>query len=82
VKFHPLGQRGLAVGTRAAQYGLGLSQAEFVVQANRETLVCFQLEDLPALDNLEAICAVDGVNVVFVGPSDLLQALGFPGRHD
>jgi len=82
VKFHPLGQRGLAVGTRAAQYGIGLSQAEFVVQANRETLVCVQLEDLPALDNLEAICAVDGVDVVFVGPSDLSQALGFPGRHD
>lgn len=82
VKFHPLGQRGLAVGTRAAQYGIGLSQAEFVVQANRETLVCVQLEELQALDNLEAICAVDGVDVVFVGPSDLSQVLGFPGRHD
>ena len=84
VKFHPLGRRGLAVGTRAAHYGIGLSQAEFAAQANRETLVCVQLEDLPALEkgNLEAISAVDGVDVVFVGPSDLSQALGFPGQHD
>jgi 4-hydroxy-2-oxoheptanedioate aldolase len=82
VKFHPLGQRGLAVGTRSAQYGIGLSQAEFVAQANRATLVCVQIEEVPALENIEAICAVEGVDVVFVGPSDLSQALGFPGRHD
>jgi len=82
VKFHPQGRRGLAVGTRAARYGIGLSQSEYVKQANRETLVCVQLEELQALDNLEAICAVDGVDVVFVGPSDLSQALGVPGRHD
>ena len=82
VKFHPLGQRGLAVGTRAAHYGIGLSQAEFVAQANKATLVCVQIEELPALDNIEAICAVPGVDVVFVGPSDLSQALGVPGQHD
>ena len=82
VKFHPQGQRGLAVGTRAAHYGIGLSQAEFVAQANRATLVCVQIEELPALDNIEAICAVPGVDVVFVGPSDLSQALGVPGQHD
>ena len=82
VKFHPLGQRGLAVGTRAARYGIGLSQAEFVAQANDATLVCVQLEELQALDNLEAICAVRGIDVVFVGPSDLSQALGYPGQHD
>jgi 4-hydroxy-2-oxoheptanedioate aldolase len=82
VKFHPLGQRGLAVGTRAAQYGIGLSQAQFVAQANDATLVCVQLEEPQALDNLEAICAVKGVDVVFVGPSDLSQSLGFPGQHD
>jgi 4-hydroxy-2-oxoheptanedioate aldolase len=82
VKFHPLGRRGLAVGTRAAHYGMGISQAEFVEQANCETLVCVQLEDTQALDNLESICAVNGVDVVFVGPSDLSQSLGYPGQHD
>ena len=82
VKFHPLGERGLAVGTRSAGYGIGISQAEFVAQANEATLVCVQLEELQALDNLEGICAVKGVDVVFVGPSDLSQALGYPGQHD
>ena len=57
VKFHPLGQRGLAVGTRGARYGIGLSQSEFVKQANDATLVCVQIEELEAFDNVEAICA-------------------------
>ncbi len=82
VKFHPLGTRGLAAGTRPARYGLGLSPAEYVQEANRETLVCIQLEEREALDNLDEILRVDGVDVLFVGPSDLSQSLGFPGRAD
>ncbi len=78
-KYAPLGSRGLAVGTRAASYGLRRSLVRHVAEANRDTLVCVQLEDGDALRNLEAIAAVDGVDVVFVGPSDLSQALGYPG---
>ncbi len=82
VKFHPLGARGLAAGTRPARYGLGLSTAEYIQEANRETLVCVQLEEQVALDNLPEILGVDGVDVLFVGPSDLSQSLGFPGQSD
>jgi len=82
VKFPPLGTRSLAVGTRAGRYGYGLSQKEYVSQANRETLVCLQLEDVEALQNAEEILAVEGVDVFFVGPSDLSQALGYPGELD
>lgn len=80
VKFYPLGKRSLAVGTRAGRYGYGLSQAEYVAQANRETLVCAQLEDAEALDNAEEILAVEGIDVFFIGPSDLSQSLGYPGQ--
>lgn len=79
-KHYPMGQRGLAVGTRSADYGVGLSMADYVQQANEETLVCVQLEDAEALQNLEAIVQVPGVDVFFVGPSDLSQSMGYPGQ--
>ncbi|RMF89546.1 MAG: 2-dehydro-3-deoxyglucarate aldolase [Nitrospinota bacterium] len=82
VKFHPQGKRGLAAGTRPASYGLGLSMAEYTVEANRETLVCVQLEEEEALHNLESILQVEGVDVFFIGPSDLSQSMGYPGRSD
>lgn len=82
VKFHPLGNRGLAAGTRPANYGFGVSPADYVVEANRETLVCVQLEEAEALHNLGEILQVEGVDVLFVGPSDLSQSMGHPGRSD
>ena len=49
VKYYPLGHRGLAAGTRPANYGIGPAQADYVQEANRETLVCVQLEEVEAL---------------------------------
>lgn len=82
VKFHPLGTRGLAARTRPANYGFDLSRADYVERANRETLVCVQLEEVEALQNLDEILAVEGIDVFFVGPSDLSQSMGHPGRSD
>ena len=82
VKYHPLGTRGLAAGTRPANYGIGLTAAEYVEQVNRETLVCVQLEEAEALRNIDAILEVEGIDVFFVGPSDLSQSMGYPGRTD
>ncbi|MBN1875565.1 MAG: 2-dehydro-3-deoxyglucarate aldolase [Anaerolineae bacterium] len=82
VKYHPLGTRGLAAGTRPAHYGLGLTAADYVQQVNAETLVCVQLEEVEALHNLDAILQVEGIDIFFVGPSDLSQSLGYPGCTD
>lgn len=82
VKYHPLGKRGLAAGTRPADYGFGLSMIDYVRQANRETLICVQLEEVRALRNIDDILQVSGVDVFFVGPSDLSQSMGYPGRSD
>lgn len=46
VKYYPAGQRGLAAGTRPSNYGFGVSLADYVQEANRETLVCVQLLSL------------------------------------
>jgi 4-hydroxy-2-oxoheptanedioate aldolase len=79
-KFAPVGRRSLAVGTRAGRYGMGLDLATFAASANADTVVCVQVEDREGLENVARIAAVDGVDVVFLGPSDLSQALGAPGH--
>jgi 4-hydroxy-2-oxoheptanedioate aldolase len=80
VKFHPQGRRSLAAGTRASGYGLRGSVNDFILDANRETLVCVQIEDEEALPNLDDILGVDGIDVFFIGPSDLSQSMGHPGN--
>ena len=79
VKFGPGATRGLAAGTRPDSWGLGTRMADFARQANAQSLVCVQLEHEAALRNLEAILAVDGIDVFFIGPSDLSQSMGFAG---
>ena len=80
VKFHPQGRRSLAAGTRASGYGLRGSVGDFIAEANRQTLVCVQIEDQEALPNLDDILRVEGVDVFFIGPSDLSQSMGHPGN--
>ena len=82
VKYHPLGERGLAAGVRAASYGYGMSMSEYAELSNRETLVCVQIEEVEAVRNVDEIVQVDDVDVFFVGPSDLSQSFGHPGRPD
>lgn len=82
VKYHPQGKRGLAARTRPAAYGLGVSLDEYTRAANDETLVCIQLESASALREIDEMLDVDGVDVFFLGPSDLSQSLGHPGSTD
>ena len=79
VKYAPLGERGLGTSVRAAGYGVDLDVAAYVARANHDTLVCVQIEDREGLGNVAEIAAVPGVDVLFVGPMDLSQALGHPG---
>ena len=78
-KYPPLGRRGLA-GTRASGYGVGMNLVDYVAMANQETLVVVQVETREALARVEEIAAVEQVDVVFLGPTDLSTALGHPGQ--
>jgi len=80
VKFGPGAARGLAAGTRPDNWGLGAKMPDFAERANAQSLVCVQLEHAEALKNIDAILAVDGVDVFFIGPSDLSQSMGYPGN--
>jgi len=79
VKYRPRGARGLA-SVRAADYGQAAPLAEYVQQANAETLVVLHVETGEAIEHLPKIAAVDGVDVIFIGPTDLSHSLGFPGQ--
>jgi 2-keto-3-deoxy-L-rhamnonate aldolase RhmA len=79
VKFGPGAGRGLAAGTRPDRWGLGAKMTDFVAQANAQSLVCIQIEHQAALPNLDEILTVDGIDVFFIGPSDLSQSMGYPG---
>ena len=80
VKYHPQGRRGLAAGTRAAVYDAHGTLADYVEAANESTLIAVQLEDEPAIRNIDEILEVEDIDVFFIGPSDLSQSMGYPGN--
>lgn len=78
MRYPPLGIRGVgASAARAARWGL---RSQYIQQANDEVCLLVQAETATALGNLEAICAVDGVDGVFIGPADLAASMGHPGN--
>lgn len=79
VKYQPRGIRGLA-GVRAADFGQAAPLAEYVKTANEETLVIIHIETAEAVDRLPEILAIEGVDVIFIGPTDLSHSLGAPGQ--
>jgi len=79
-KFHPEGQRGMDPFVRAASYS-SVPADKYFSQAN-EALIIIQLEGKEAIDNLEEIMNVDGIDILFIGPYDLSQSMGVPGQVD
>ncbi len=80
VKFGPGAGRGLAAGTRPDRWGLGAKMTDFVEAANATSLVCVQIEHEAAVRNVDELLKVDGIDVYFIGPSDLSQSMGHPGN--
>lgn len=79
VRFPPLGQRGIGAA-RAARFGLSIT--EYLAVANEDLLLVVMIETAAGLANLEEIVAVDGVDVVMVGPTDLASSLGVEAGSD
>jgi 2-keto-3-deoxy-L-rhamnonate aldolase RhmA len=75
-RFAPEGQRGVAGSTRAGNW---TRYKDYMARANDEIGVVLQIESREALNELDAICRVEGVDAVFIGPSDLAAALGHRG---
>jgi 4-hydroxy-2-oxoheptanedioate aldolase len=73
-RYHPRGNRSVGGGLHALNFGV--PAVEYYAQANDEIFVAVQTEHVQAVENAEAICAVEGVDAIFVGPNDLLQSMG------
>jgi 4-hydroxy-2-oxoheptanedioate aldolase len=77
VRYPPRGVRGVASASRASRYG---RTTDYLKKADSEICLLVQVETRTALDELEAIATVEGVDGVFIGPSDLSASLGHVGN--
>ena len=78
-KFSPQGVRGLNAGGRDANYS-HMPPADFIEESNKKSFVAIQVETLGSVHEAEAIAALEGVDLLFVGPADLSLALGVVGQ--
>ena len=79
MRYPPRGIRGVSGLTRATRFGRIPGYAK---RAESELCLLVQVETGLALDRLEEIASVDGVDGVFIGPADLAASLGYPGEPD
>jgi len=79
-KYPPRGRRG--AGGMARNFYETKSALQSVEEGNAETMVILQIEHPDAIDELDAICSVDGVDVICVGPQDLSVNMGIHGQFD
>ena len=79
-RYPPDGVRGVASTTSANAFGI--STAEYLKVASDRVLTVVQIETREGVENADAIAAVDGVDVLFVGPLDLSYNLGCPNQFD
>lgn len=78
MRYPPLGVRGVGSAVaRVSQWGL---RSNYLNEANDEVCLLVQAETTTAIANLEAICATDGVDGVFIGPADLAASMGHRGN--
>ena len=79
-RYPPHGTRGVALLNRGAQYGAKFN--ERLESSHENTLIIAQIESPAAIENVDEIAAVDGVDVLFVGPMDLSICMGIPQQFD
>ncbi|MFD0678976.1 MULTISPECIES: HpcH/HpaI aldolase family protein [unclassified Paenibacillus] len=78
-KYQPIGHRGIDGSTRVARYG-GVLITEHMKQENERVLVIGMIEDVEAVENIDEIITVQGLDLLFIGPSDLAGSFGLPGQ--
>lgn len=78
-KYYPLGSRGASVSSTATLFR-DCDPVEYLEWANRETLIVIQIESEEAVNNIDALVSVPGIDAVLIGPFDLTQSMGIPGQ--
>lgn len=80
-KYAPLGHRGVSLSRPHTDFAR-VSGAEYMPRANDETLLMCQIESRRGVENIEAILAVEGIDVGFIGPNDMTQDYGILGQFE
>jgi 2-keto-3-deoxy-L-rhamnonate aldolase RhmA len=79
-RFPPVGVRGFFGVSRAVKYGIPWAVATEQQKLNEELCLMIQIETREAVDRIEELCAVPGIDAIFLGPADLSASLGVPGE--
>jgi len=77
MRYPPLGTRGVAAIHRASRYG---QIPDYLERANEELVLIVQVETHEALDKVDEIANVEGVDAIFFGPGDLAASMGMLGQ--
>ena len=80
-RFHPLGRRPVDGGNADGAYTM-VDFGDYIQQANQQRFIVVQIEDPEPLDELDEIAAVEGIDMLLLGPGDLSHSLGVPGQWD
>jgi 4-hydroxy-2-oxoheptanedioate aldolase len=73
--FHPQGRRALDGGNSDGAYCM-VDTRDYITQANQQRFVMIQIEDPEPMKDLDAICALEGIDIIFFGPGDFSQGIG------
>ncbi len=79
VKYPPLGERGVGLA-RAQKFGIGFE--EYKKWLEEESVIIAQIEHIDAVENIDEIVSVDGIDGIIIGPYDLSGSLGIPGNFE
>lgn len=79
-RFPPVGERGFFGVSRAVNYGIPDKVAAAQRTLNDELCLMVQIETKEAVERIDELCAVPGIDAIFIGPSDLSASLGVPGE--
>lgn len=81
VRYPPQGERGMAAASRAAEYGR-TPLLDHMAGSNREVILACMIEDVAAVEIIDELAAIEGIDLFAVGPSDLSRSLGVSGQPD
>ena len=80
-RYAPEGRRSLSF-SRATHFGFGPPRPEYMAHANSQIIVMALIEHVDALDNIDGILSVEGIDFYGIGPKDLAQSMGLPGQME
>ena len=80
-RFPPMGKRGFGINPTMIEYETR-TMPEIIAHQNRETLAVVQVETVRAIECLDELLSLPGLDVIMIGPADLSIALGMPGQFD